>query len=284
MSRRLLLIPAMAGLLALTLVAASYAVATYTSVLRKSYGKDGLLTILVIGSDLGPPHRPADPLRGRADGVHLVSVDTKGKRATIVDFPRDSMIAGRKVNAHLQVGGPQRLEGALETYTGIPVDFWILGTFRSIENLVDGLGGVDVVVETRMQDAFSGSDFQPGPQKLAGWQALAFVRDRKSVPGGDFGRARNHGVLLRHAHRQIRERHGGMPELVRLVGLLSRNTVSNIPKTELLQLALLATEIPPEGIMQVALGGTAGMEGRASVVRLAPGNTFDRIRAGQVGP
>lgn len=274
----------LAGALSLAFVGTSAALVAHHAVLRKSYGKDGLLTILVIGSDLGPPHRPADPLRGRADGVHLVSVDTKGKRATIVDFPRDAMIAGRKVNAHLHVGGPQRLEGALETYTGIPIDFWVLATFRSVENLVDGLGGVDIVVETRMQDPFSGSDFQPGPQRLAGWQALAFVRDRKSVPGGDFGRARNHGVLMRHAHRQIRERHGGMPELVRLVGLLSRNTVSNIPKAELLQLALLATEIPPERVMQVALGGTAGMEGKASVVRLAPGGTFDRIRAGQVGP
>lgn len=284
MSRRALAVPALAALLALTLLATSYGVATYSAVFRRSYLKDGLLTVLVIGSDLGPPHRPADPLRGRADGVHLIAVDTQTKRATIVDFPRDSMIAGRKVNAHLQIGGPSRLEAAMESYTGIPVDFWALGTFRSIENLVDGLGGVDVVVETRMLDAFSGSDFQPGAQRIAGWQALAFVRDRKSVPGGDFGRTRNQGSLLRYAHAQIRRSHADLPELLRLVGLFARNVATNIPKTELVQLAVLAAEIPAANVLQVPLGGSAGMEGRASVVRLAPGGTFDRIRAGQVGP
>ena len=184
----------------------------------------------------------------------------------------------------LQAGGPARLEGAMEGYTGIPVDFWVLATFRSIENIVDGMGGVDVVVESRMQDPFSGSDFAPGPQRLAGWQALAFVRDRKSVPGGDFGRTRNQGSLMRYAHAQIRRSHADLPELVRLVGLLARNTVSNIPKTELLQLAVLAAEIPAGNVLQVPLGGSAGMERGASVVRLAPGGTFDRIRSGQVGP
>ena len=281
---RQLLVAVLAMAMAVAVAAGTLAAVTHHTVHRKAYLKDGLLTILVIGSDLGPPHRPADPLRGRADGVHLVSVDSHGKRATIVDFPRDSMIDGRKVNAHLQVGGPQRLEAAVEVYTGIPIDFWILATFRSIENMVDGLGGVDIVVDTPMSDPFSGSNFQPGPQRIAGWQALSFVRDRKSVPGGDFGRARNQGALLRYVHAQVRRSHGGLPELVRLAGLLARNTVTNIPRTELLQLALLATEIPPEHVLQVPLGGTAGMEGRASVVRLAPGGTFDRIRAGQVGP
>lgn len=284
MSRRVLLLPALAGLLALALLGATYGIASYSSVLRKSYLKDGLLTILVIGSDLGPPHRPADPLRGRADGVHLLTVDSHAKRATIVDFPRDSLVGGRKVNGHLALGGPQRLEAALEGYTGIPIDFWILATFRSIENMVDGLGGVDIVVETPMRDAFSGSDFQAGPQRIAGWQALAFVRDRKSVPGGDFGRTRNQGSLLRYTHAQVRRAHGSLPELLRLTGLLARNTVTNIPPAELLQLALLATEIPPEHVLQVPLGGSAGMENGASVVRLAPGGIFDRLRAGQVGP
>lgn len=282
--RRALAVPALAALLALTLLATSYGIATYSTVFRRAYLKDGLLTILVIGSDLGPPHRPANPLRGRADGVHLIAVDTNAKRATIVDFPRDSLIGGRKVNGHLAAGGPSRLEGAIEGYTGIAVDFWALATFRSIENIIDGMGGVDVVVETRMRDAFSGSDFQPGPQRLAGWQALAFVRDRKSVPGGDFGRARNQGSLLRYAHAQVRRSHADLPELVRLVGLLARNTATNIPKTELVQLAVLAAEIPAANVLQVPLTGSAGMERGASVVRLAPGGTFDRIRAGQVGP
>lgn len=272
-----------AAVLVVSTTAAAAAVAHHAE-LRRGYLKDGLLTLLVIGSDIGPPLRPGDPMRGRADGVHLVAVDTHAKRATIVDFPRDAAVGGRKVNGHLAAGGPQRLEAALERDTGVAIDFWVLATFRSLENMVEGLGGVDVVVETAMKDAFSGSDFAAGPQRLNGPQALSFVRDRMSVPGGDFGRTRNQGALLRFAHAQIRRTHRSLPELVRLVGVLARNTATNIPPAELLPMALLAADIPAGNVRQIPLGGTAVMRRGASTVLLAPGSTFADIRAGRVGP
>lgn len=279
-----LLLTVLAATLAVSLAATSVVALAHQVVHRRPYLKDGLLTILVIGSDTGPPHRPTNPMRGRADGVHLIVVDSQTKRATIVDFPRDGLVAGRKVNGHLAIGGPARLEGALESYTGLDIDFWVLSTFRSVENVVDGLGGVDITIDQPMKDPFSGSDFAAGTQKLAGWQALAFVRDRKSVPGGDFGRTRNQGALLRAAHRQIHQRSSSLPDLVQLVGLFARNVVTNIPKTELLQLAILAVEISPDQVRQVALGGTAGMKSGASVVNLAPGDLFTQLRNGAVGP
>jgi LCP family protein required for cell wall assembly len=252
--------------------------------LRRGYLKDGLLTVLVIGSDVGPPLRPGDPMRGRADAIHLVAVDTRARRATIVDFPRDAFVGGRKINGHLASGGPARLEAAVEGDTGIPVDFWALGTFRSLENLVAGIGGLDVVVDAPMKDPFSGSDFAAGPQRMTGPQALAFTRDRMSVPGGDFGRTRNQGSVLRFAHAQIRRSHRTLPELVRLAGLFARNTATNIPPTELLPLAMLAADIPAANVRQIALGGTAVMRRGASTVLLAPGATFADIRQGRVGP
>lgn len=277
---------ALLAVLALLLLTAVTAAATVSlrANLRPSYGKDGLLVILAIGSDIGPPHRPGDPLRGRADGIHLIAVDTVAKRATIVNFPRDSLVGGRKVNAYLTIGGPQRLEAELEAFTGIPIDFWALTSFRSIENIVDGMDGVDVVVDQRMLDAFSGSDFHPGPRELRGHQALAYVRDRNSVVGGDIGRSRHHGDLMRYAHIQIVTHQSDLPTLVRLTALFARNTVTNIPPHELLQLAVLATQIDPANVRQVPLTGAVGFSGAASIVRLAPGSTFEEIRAGRVGP
>jgi polyisoprenyl-teichoic acid--peptidoglycan teichoic acid transferase len=278
-----ILMAALAVVLTAGLAAAS---ALHHAQVRPGYGKDGLLVILAIGSDEGPPHRPAvHPLRGRADGLHLIAVDTVGKRATIVNFPRDSLIGGTKVNAHLALGGPERLQSAVSGYTGIPIDYWAVMTFRSIENVVDGMGGVDIVIGQRLNDRWSGVDLQPGPQRLPGWQALAFTRARKNVPGGDFTRTRHHGDLMRAAHMQVRARESDLPTLTRLVALFARNTITNIPSDQLLPLALLAVEIPPEHVLQVPLSGSVGTgAGGASVVRLAPGATFDRIRTGQVGP
>lgn len=282
---RRLAVAVLAAALVLGLAGAGLAAAVHQAAVRPAYQKDSLLTLLVIGSDLGPPHRPANPLRGRADGVHLLAIDGNAKRVTIVSFPRDSLIGGTKVNAHLARGGPERLRGVLQEYAGVPIDFWILATFRSIEQLVDGLGGVDVVIDQRMNDPFSGSDLVPGPQRLPGWQALAYVRDRKSFGEGDVARSRNHGKLMSFTHAQIHASDPDLPELVRLVGLLARNTVSNIPPTELLPLALLALQIDPAQVRHVTLNGAVGMTGGgASIIRLNVGDTFDRIRAGQVGP
>lgn len=283
-ARRLVGLVLVAGLVLGTAGAAAGAL-THQARVRPAYGHDDVLVILAIGSDVGPPHRPGDPLRGRADAIHLIAVDTAAKRATVVDIPRDSLVGGTKVNAHLQRGGPAALEAELERFTGVGIDFWALMTFRSIENVVDGLGGVAVDVPTRIRDRFSGARFEPGSQEIAGHEALAFVRARKTVAGGDFGRTRNQGLLMRAAHAQIRAEQSGLPELARLVGLFSRNTVTNIPPSDLLPMALLATRIEPANIRQDALRGPTGTgAGGASIVHLRPGGAFERIRAGHVGP
>lgn len=283
-AQRLAALVLTAGLV-LGMVGAAAAALAHQARIRPSFSHGDTLVILAIGSDVGPPHRPGNPLRGRADAIHLIAVDTAAKRATVVDIPRDSLVGGTKVNAHLQRGGPEALEGTLEGFTGVRIDYWALMTFRSIENVVDGLEGVTVEVPERMQDRASGADFPAGPQELAGHEALAFVRARKTLSGGDFARTRNQGTLLRAAHAKIRAEQAGLPELARLVGLFSRNTVTNIPASELLPLAFLATEIDPANVRQDALGGGTGTgAGGASVVHLQPGGAFERIRAGHVGP
>lgn len=283
--RRLLALVAIVGcLLGLLGVAAAATVAHRASV-HPGHAQDGLLTILAIGSDIGPPHRTGDPLRGRADGVHLIAVDPSTRRATVVNIPRDALVAGHKLTDLLFLQGPDGLAATMADFTGVRIDYWALMTFRSIENVVDGLGGVVVDVDRPMHDPKSGSDFAPGPQRLAGHQALSYLRDRSSVPGGDFGRTRNHGNLLRFAHAQIRGNLTDLPQLGRTVALFSRNTVTNIPPTELLPLARLALQIEPADIRQTALQGTLGTAaGGASIVHLHAGDAFDRIRAGQVGP
>jgi LCP family protein required for cell wall assembly len=252
--------------------------------IRPAYDRDGLLVVLVIGSDIGLPYRPGDPLRGRADAIHVVAVDPAQRSATVVDIPRDSVIGGSKVNAHLATGGPEALVAELESFTGLTIDYWLLTTFRGFENLTTDIDGVDVVVERSMQDDASKSDFEPGPARLEGEDALAYARDRHSLPDGDFGRTRHQGDLLLAAHRRLVADNTDLLGLVHMVGSLARNTASNIPRADLLPLALLATDIAPDAVKQISLTGRLGSIGSASVVFVEPGDTFTRISDGHVGP
>ncbi|HSK90619.1 MAG TPA: LCP family protein [Euzebyales bacterium] len=260
------------------------AVGVDRTVIRPSPERDGLLVALVIGSDIGPPYRPGDPLRGRADAIHVIAVDPAERSATVVDIPRDSVIGGTKVNAHLAMGGPEALVAQLESFTGLTIDYWLVTTFHGFETLTTDIRGVDVVVEQPMHDDASKSDFEPGPVRIQGAEALAYARDRHSLPDGDFGRTRHQGDLLLAAHRRLVEDRSSLPDLVALMGSLARNTVSNIPRTELLPLALLAAGMDPDSVEHVPLTGRTGTLGSASVVFVEPGDTFTRISDGRVGP
>ncbi len=267
------------------LSSAAFAAVTYETSIRPGYASDDLLTILVIGSDTGWPPRPGDELRGRADALHLLAVDTREKRATIVDIPRDSLIGGTKVNAHLANGGPEALVAQMEAYTGVDIDHWALTTFQGLRRMTDELGGISINVERRMTETGGAGVIEAGEQVLGPQAALGFSRDRKSQPRGDFDRTRNQGRLILAAHQQIQ---GSSPDLItlsRLAASFIRDTHSDIPPFDVLRMAVLAAQIDPANVLQVPLSGSIGTgAGGASIVHLAPGDAFERIAAGQVGP
>lgn len=253
--------------------------------LRPAYAKDGVLTILAIGSDVGWPERPGDELRGRADALQLVAIDTAARRATIVSFPRDSLVGGTKVNAHLSSGGPEQLVAQMEAFTGLTIDHWALTTFHGLRTLAGAMGGIEVEVERPMTSPEANANLQPGVQTLNLEDALAFTRDRKSQPRGDFDRTRNQGRLMVAAHRQMRTHQHDLPTVSRLAAAFMRHTHTSIPRTEIIPLGLLALQIPEEHVRHDALAGGFGTAGGgASIVHLNLGDSIERIRAGQIGP
>ncbi|MBA2529382.1 MAG: LCP family protein [Euzebyales bacterium] len=247
------------------------------------YRGERVVNILLLGSDVGPPHRPGNPLRGRADAIHVVAVDTRRGRATIVDIPRDSYIAGDKVNAHMAYGGPARMVSVLEDYSGLEIDYWAVTSFAGLRGLVRGLGGVRLTVDRALPDQYGNSSLRAGRQRLDGFEALHYSRARKSLPDGDFGRTRHQGQLLRSAHRELRRRRDDPFRLTRLLGVFARNTETNIPARERMRLAVLALRLRPEDVRQVPLSGAVDTVGGASIVRLSPGDAFRDIREGRIG-
>jgi LCP family protein required for cell wall assembly len=242
---------------------------------RSGYRSADPLVVLAVGSDQGPPYRPGNPAEGLADGIHLFVVDTAGHRMTVVDIPRDSAIGGTKVNAHLVAGGPERLAAEVAAWSGLPIDFWVMGSFQSLTAVVQTMGGVAVDVPQVMVDPYSGSDLQP----------LAFARNRRSLADGDIGRSRNQGRLMLAALGQLQASGAAdVRRVVDVVGTLREHTASNIPVGEVLPLAMTAMAIPPDRIEQVTLSGPFGTIGTGSVIYPQPGDLFVRLGQGDIGP
>lgn len=228
--------------------------------------------LAVLGSDAGPP-RKGRAVTGRADAIHLVVIPADRSSVSIVSIPRDSWVPVRgygntKINAGL-TKGPDSMVGTLEDLTGLDVDDWIVTGFRGFEDMIDGVGGVPVDVERRLHDTRGAhSDLQAGEQVLDGTQALAYSRDRKSRPDGDFGRNRGQAKVLQGLHEALVARSPSTLELAELTATLRRTTASSIPPARLVRLAALATSIPPERVALEQADGYATMIGKASAVRL----------------
>ena len=232
---------------------------------------DGMYVLLLLGSDQGPP-RSGSVLQGRADGFHVLVVPADRSQATILSFPRDTYVpvpgVGRtKINAAL-TRGPGTVVATVEAVTGLAVDDWVVTGFGGLANAIDELGGLTVDVEQRLRDPFSGSNFQKGVQRLDGGQVLAYSRDRKSRPNGDFGRSMGQANVLRSLHRQLVGDGLSPTRVIGLAATFRRYTVSSLSAERLFQLGGLAASMDPDSVTSVLVPGRVGVAGAASVVRL----------------
>jgi hypothetical protein len=125
---------------ALALTTAGAAVAGDRLLLPSGDGQ--VLTLLLLGSDEGPP-RSTNPVPGRADGFQLLFVSPDRQHATFVSIPRDSYVpvAGRgttRINACL-VDGPSACVATVEHVFGVQVDGYLLTSMEGFKSGDPGL-------------------------------------------------------------------------------------------------------------------------------------------------
>jgi LCP family protein required for cell wall assembly len=247
---------------------------------------DDLVFILVAGSDARPRE---DLVRTRADSIHLVAVNPATGEGTLLGLPRDSWveIPGRgrdKINNALALGGPNLLAATVRRLTGLPVDYYVLTGFPGLTRMVDDLGGVDVMVERRMNDRVSGARFERGWHRMSGAEALAFSRNRNDVANGDFSRSENQGVLMLAALAKMRAEVGDDAGVARWLGVLLNYVRLDIPRDRLPGLAALARRLDPARLRNVVAPGRIGSAGSQSVVYLttAAARLFEDLRADAV--
>lgn len=151
------------------------------------YVAEDILNLLLIGVD----QRENEP--SRADTIILASIDLTEKKINLLSIPRDTRvkIAGtnelRKINYSHTVGGAELTVETVEDFLELPVHYYIETNFDGFEGIIDILGGITLNVEQRMYYPEEEIDLYAGLQKLAGHDALSYVRWR-SDGRGDIGR------------------------------------------------------------------------------------------------
>jgi LCP family protein required for cell wall assembly len=219
--------------------------------------------LLVIGND----GRPGDTVT-RGDAIHLIGVNPALGAATIIDIPRDTgmEIPGHgldKVNASHTIGGPRLEADTIGAAFGLTIPYVVDTDFEGFIGMVDDMGGLTVDVPYRMQDSFSGADFQPGVQRLDGHQALAYARNRHQFPNADLTRTQNQGYLVLQALAQLRAANIGPLETLTLLANLGRHTqLDGIGLKDLYALGRLGLSIDPAAIKNVLLPVASGSGSR----------------------
>jgi polyisoprenyl-teichoic acid--peptidoglycan teichoic acid transferase len=242
---------------------------------RDSYQPlDGKLFVLVIGSDA----RAGNPNNVRADAIHIVGINTRTLKGGILNFPRDSYIplAGGgtgRINEALVRGGPEGVARTVQNLTGIKLDYWVMTGFVGFRGLIDDIGRVKLRIPQPIFDPRgSGAKLRKGTYGLGLLNALAFVRTRKTIAGGDIGRTTNQGRFLLAMLAKFRQETARKSSAAfKWMAATHKHTRLNLSATELFELGVLASRVRPKDIGNVTVPVRVGSAGAASVVFIQGG-------------
>ena len=84
----------------------------------------------------------------------------------------------------------------IKNLLNIDINYYIRVNFSTVEKIIDSLGGVDVYSEYSFVSYIDNYKFYKGYNHMNGKQALAFSRERKTLPGGDIDRGKNQEAVI----------------------------------------------------------------------------------------
>jgi LCP family protein required for cell wall assembly len=232
---------------------------------------NGTQYILLIGSDLRPGVGGS-----RADAIHVLAVNTKLHKGTVMNIPRDTCAAipgygTDKINAANAYGGPKLTAQAVGQMLGVPISYSVLVDFAGFIGLVNGVGGVSVNIPFTMNDKDSGAHIAvPGTYHLDGGAAISLARDRHDFPRGDITRTENQSRIIIAAMSQLRARASTPSGAFRLLSLLGTNaSITGVSLNDLYRLGRLAQSTDARNIRNMTI--PVGNGGCLPLLGSAPG-------------
>lgn len=228
----------------------------------------GPIHVLVLGSDARPGE---SQLRLRADSIHIVAFDTDNVRGTILGFPRDSYVEGPirgfdKFAHHMAAAGPDVMLEVAENRTQLDLDGYAVTGFVGFQGLIGELGGLLIDLPRSVDPGNKWQDFAAGLQRLSPLRALQLARSRKGVPGGDFGRSANQGLIMLAVIEMVQGL--GLEAMPSLGAAFFDHAWSDVPTDRLAQFAAFTFLVDTADLQNVVLPGKVQTIRGSSVVVL----------------
>jgi LCP family protein required for cell wall assembly len=239
----------------------------FSSPLPKKWSGHDRVTILVLGID----QRCDEEGPTRTDTMMLLTMDPVGLSAAALSLPRDLWVeiptfgVDRINQAHFlgeiyeyPGGGPALAVETVEATLGVDIDYFATVNFDAFVELVDEIEGIEIEVaedidDDNYPDKCYGYDpfyIAAGVHQLDGQSALKYARTRATF-GGDVDRAMRQQQVVMAVRDKIL-RIDMIPQILtrapELWRIFQDNVETDLRLNEVLELALLAQDIPSENI------------------------------------
>lgn len=235
----------------------------------KSFAFDAVrpVNILLMGLDEG---------KIRTDVVVLAHIDPRQKLVSLLSIPRDTLTEidctgldkacvspDKLAHAHAYGGenGAQVTVRTVETLLNVKIDHYIRVDFDGFKEVVDSLGGVDLVIDQNMdyEDPYAHPPLKihfkgsTEPQHLNGQQALNYVRFRSDARG-DIGRTERTKKFLVALARKAKESKN-LTKLPSVVRTVLAHVKTDVDFDTALALARSATSINLDQVQMATIPG-----------------------------
>lgn len=160
--------------------------------------EDSVFSVYISGSDSRDSNIMAT---GRSDVNILAVVNTETRQVLLLNTPRDFYIPLARSGpydlpdklTHAGLYGVDESKDTLAEYYDMDIDYYFRVNFSGFEDIIDALGGIDVVSEHAFYSTIAPTSiyYYQGENHLNGYEALYYVRERYSFVNGDYQRGVN---------------------------------------------------------------------------------------------
>ena len=236
------------------------------------------INVLLLGMD----DRPDKSGLSLTDTMIVLTLDPQSSTAGMLSLPRDLWVnipgynTAAKLNMAHSMGersadgdGPQLVMDTVSNFIGQPIEYYVRVNFQGFIEIVDLIGGIDIIVpRTIRDDEYPTDDYgvelfylEQGLQHLDGETALKYARTRHS--DDDYARSRRQQDVIRAVVDRVTRADmiaSLLPKSWQLISTMRSSISTNIPIPVQIELATYMREAALQEIRQDVLDSRYGEE------------------------